>query len=268
MYDLLSKLLPSHPDLLPIIQDIREKHDIPEVGLEEDGFTEFLLHEEDLDWDKIQVDIYARVREIPILPKSLIRLYQEYENRIAETLVIDGLDLLPEKSKKDVEAMAKLVYDQLKPAMEKIGEYYDEITNLILDHLITGRVQELPFDWSGGVQVTDFMGQPVVMAMAGQFSNPKEIVKEFRFEYTKTFGKDRPKITKGYLNTAEYLAMKMVGKTIADIADIYILRHPSQFPKDIHSKAYSEAKNKLEERLKKNMQRLEKVIDELIGDKN
>jgi hypothetical protein len=53
MPHILSPLLPSHPDILPIIREIRDASNLPEIGLEEDGFTEFLLNDEELDWDQI-----------------------------------------------------------------------------------------------------------------------------------------------------------------------------------------------------------------------
>jgi hypothetical protein len=39
---LIGKLLPSHPDLLPIIKEIRAKFDIPEIGPEDDGVQKSL----------------------------------------------------------------------------------------------------------------------------------------------------------------------------------------------------------------------------------
>jgi hypothetical protein len=34
--ELLGELFPSHPDIIPIIQNIREKYEIPEVSPEDD----------------------------------------------------------------------------------------------------------------------------------------------------------------------------------------------------------------------------------------
>ena len=81
---LFSFLLPSHPDLLPILQEIREKYDIPEITQEDEGIHELLLCENDLDLEKIlletQKDIYQRVREIPgLIPDGFKTIYQHYE---------------------------------------------------------------------------------------------------------------------------------------------------------------------------------------------
>jgi hypothetical protein len=48
---LLGKLIPSHPDLLPIIENIREKCQIPEVRPEDDDITKVLLTNYEIDWD-------------------------------------------------------------------------------------------------------------------------------------------------------------------------------------------------------------------------
>lgn len=265
---LFTSLLPSHPDLLPILQEIREKYAIPEIGPEDEGIHELLLSDSDLNLEEIQKEIYQKVREIPdLFPAGFINILQHYETRTEDKFIVPGLDCLPEDSRIQVEAALQLMYQSLIPVMESISKYYDDLTLSIFEFLFTGEAREIPSDWLGEAKVISFMGQPMVMAMAGEFSNPKEIMDKFRFEYTKTFGKDRPKFTDGQLNTAEYLAMKMAGKSIADIADIYIMRHPSQFPKDFRSKEYREAKRKLEERLKKRMQRLENDFYKLLGDK-
>jgi hypothetical protein len=53
--NLFSTLLPSHPDLLPIPQNIREKYNIPEIGPDDDGITEILLNDENIDWQAMQL---------------------------------------------------------------------------------------------------------------------------------------------------------------------------------------------------------------------
>ncbi|HCC79395.1 MAG: hypothetical protein A2X25_06715 [Chloroflexi bacterium GWB2_49_20] len=69
---LFSSLLPSYPDLLPIIQEIREKYNIPEVGSEDGGMTEVLLADEQIDWDAVRQDIEDQLRANPdILRRSM-----------------------------------------------------------------------------------------------------------------------------------------------------------------------------------------------------
>ena len=109
----------------------------------------------------------------------------------------------------------------------------------------------------------NMMGEPVIVAMCGQAGDPKEAARLLKAEYTKTFGKDRPKITSGQLNTADYLRMKLEGKPIEYLLEIYAVNHPSEFPK-----GYRPGKNdKQYQRMKKQLQRLEKQVDKLLGTK-
>jgi hypothetical protein len=41
--ELISSLLPSHPYILPILQNNRDKYKIPEISPEDDGIIEILL---------------------------------------------------------------------------------------------------------------------------------------------------------------------------------------------------------------------------------
>ena len=51
--ELVGKLLPGHPDVFPIIENIREKCQIPEVRPEDDGITHVLLTNYETDWDAV-----------------------------------------------------------------------------------------------------------------------------------------------------------------------------------------------------------------------
>ena len=67
--ELLGKLLPGHPDIFPIIQNIREKYQIPPVEPEDD-ITEILLTRDDIDWDAVKRDIDTQVRDIPFFDEK------------------------------------------------------------------------------------------------------------------------------------------------------------------------------------------------------
>jgi hypothetical protein len=51
--ELLGKLLPGHLDIFPIIENIREKYQIPPVDPEDD-IDEILLTRDDIDWDVVK----------------------------------------------------------------------------------------------------------------------------------------------------------------------------------------------------------------------
>ncbi len=42
---LLGKILPSHPDIMPILLDVRKKYQIPEINSEDNGFKKLLEYD-------------------------------------------------------------------------------------------------------------------------------------------------------------------------------------------------------------------------------
>jgi len=63
--ELISSLLPSHPDILPILQNIRDKYKIPEISPEDDGITEILLADGQIDWDAVRQEIELKCTIVP-----------------------------------------------------------------------------------------------------------------------------------------------------------------------------------------------------------
>lgn len=52
--NLFSTLLPSHPDLLPILQNIKEEYNILEIDPDQNGIKDILLSDMDIDWQAIR----------------------------------------------------------------------------------------------------------------------------------------------------------------------------------------------------------------------
>jgi hypothetical protein len=48
--------LPSHPNLQPILEDIRANFNIPEIGLEDEDYGEFLLSDVCIPWDIVSAE--------------------------------------------------------------------------------------------------------------------------------------------------------------------------------------------------------------------
>ncbi len=45
------KLLPTHPDIMSILLDIREKYKIPEITFDDNGFSILLKYELEINWN-------------------------------------------------------------------------------------------------------------------------------------------------------------------------------------------------------------------------
>jgi hypothetical protein len=266
--NLFSTLLPSHPDFLLILKYIRQKYDILEIDPDDDGITEILLTDESIDWQAVRQEIETQVRNSPELLPQAIKSILPFSHSDNQPVVFSGLEEVPEELRKQLNAlMAALASLFIDPVSNKVNEFYKVVSDSLLEFLLTGKPREVPNDWFGTVATTFMFGEPMVIAIASQASDPKAISDQFRQEFTKTFGKDRPKLTEGNLKTGEYLRMKLSGMPIRDIVDVYILRNPSQFPKDVRSKAYLKAKRKHIEMMKKRIQRLQNTLDEIFRDK-
>ena len=79
--ELLGKLMPGHPDILPIIENIRDKYNIPPMNPEDD-IDVILLTRDDIDWDAVHQDIERQVQNVRLLDDKtdnylqLVRLLQ------------------------------------------------------------------------------------------------------------------------------------------------------------------------------------------------
>jgi hypothetical protein len=52
--ELLGKILPSHPDIFPIIENIREKYKIPPINPEDSDITQLLLTNDEIPWEAVR----------------------------------------------------------------------------------------------------------------------------------------------------------------------------------------------------------------------
>jgi len=264
---LFSSLLPSHPDLLPILQNIRNKYGIPEIDPDDIGMKEIFLSDNDINWQSVHQEIEAQIRNSPELLPSSIKPLLKLNYTENQPLLFSGLEEVPEEIRNQLNALMTVLFSQIfKPLLGNVNEFYKMLADSLFEFLLTGTPRDVPNDWFGTVTTTFMFGEPMIIAIASQASDPKAISDQFRQEFTKTFGKDRPKLTEGNLKTGEYLRMKLAGMPIKDIVDVYIQRHRSEFPNDEFSKEYRATKRKHEEMMKKRIQRLQNTINEILGD--
>jgi hypothetical protein len=269
--ELLGKLLPGHPDILPIIENIREKYQIPPINPEDDDITQLLLTNDEIPWDAVRRDIDDQVHEIP--------LFSDVENEYIRKLrdlnkSLDSFDELPELqclAKETRESLKNLFVQLLQSRNQYVGLLddlaYKPITDMIFEYLLTGKTREAPQEWFGSIQTVDFFGEKVILAMAGEAADPKEITEQFKNEFTKAFGKREHKITDTHLNTAEYLTMQLQGDSITHLVFRYKELHPTEFPTDTSSPEYKKAMQNHVDMMEKRLDRLRKVLEEIAGDK-
>jgi len=268
--ELLGKLLPGHQDTLPIINAIREKYQIPEILPEDEDFTKILLSNNEIDWQAVRNDIEQQIRESDLfLPPATKMLYKNIQAINNNSVDFPELAPLDERTRNAVISMFRMIYGLYSQIIPSIDDMYNTLTDMIFENILTGKTREAPQDWFGKVvAIPSFEGETLIVAMAGEFSDPKVITEQFKSMYTKTFGKDRPALTDMNLKTAEFLAMKLQGKSLKYMVERYADKYPDQFPKNKDTKAYDDAVTKHKATMKKNIQRLQDALDLMIGDKN
>lgn len=267
--ELIGSLLPSHPDIIPIIKEIRKKYNIPEIYTEDNELLEILFLDEVINWKQIREDIEAQIRTKPdLIPEQLANVSRFFNNEDVEPPELKNRSDVPDDIRNLLTNSYAFLRSIFKPVDSQLEEFYSALTDRVIEFLMTGKSREIPEGWVGTVYTTSFLGNPTIVAMVGQLGDPKEISAQFRRKFTETFGHSRPKISNENLNTARFLTLKLSGMKLKDIIDIYIEQHPSEFPKDINSSSYKEARRKHQIMFKKRIQRLQDTIIKICGDNN
>lgn len=258
--ELLGKLMPGHPDIFPIIKTIREKYEIPEVRPEDD-ISEILLTRDDIDWDAVKQDIDAQAKEFPFFDEKheqFIKAMTTLQNISFDSSDFAGL------SSEMRDAFKKLFVAMMQPYTLTLAvleeKTYKPLAGMIYEYLLTGQTRNVPEEWFGKVFSGEMFGDKIVIAIAGESTNPKVIAEQLKSEMTKTFGKYKFGVTDTDVATAEFLAMKLQGDSLKRLVERYEERHPSEFPKNKDSKKYKETKRRHREMMKKRVQRLENFL--------
>jgi hypothetical protein len=266
--DLLSRLLPSIPEIHKILLTIREKYDLPEVLPENEQLAQLLLESEFYDWEAIRKDIENELRTWfqPVSSDldNTVQLFMMLIDKspdIRESLMSETIGIAEPEAAKFVEE----VNNNALSGLTMLDHYYIKGSEKLLDHLITGRPMVLPKEWANPVlSVTLPPGEKFVIAVAHQLSDPDELSEKFRQRMKDTFGEE-PKIKADDLDTAEYLSMKITGKTINDIVLLYLERHPDAIPYRKGTKKYNEALRKLKDNTRQKLHRLQQDIKQIVG---
>ncbi len=266
---ILSEIFPAHADLQPVLKRIRTKYGLPDLGSLDKNLSNILLIEEDIPWNEIQAEIKAEIESdsefFPEAIQPVRRLLKTNPNALKDPKQFSKeLVITPE----DIQAASATILTMLKPLAQAYTQMVDDLSRLLFVYLATGETEDIPLDWLGAVYTTSIFGEPVVVAMAGQLSNPKEIVEQFTAEIHRTFGKKRPIITDEFRNTAKYLRKRFEGISLNKLADEYIQDHPSEFTKDRKSPDFRDQRYRLIDRLKKSLKRYDRKLMELVGDKS
>jgi hypothetical protein len=249
--EVIGELVPgAYQDL---VRHVREKYQIPNPG--PDGDVRDLLTE-DLPYDRIRTDICDGLRRI--MPEGLpfaqfLSLLLEFPADLPlSTALTDLAGIMPAEWTVG-NTLHTTVKSFIEPHIQKTAE-------ILLAYTISGETKVAPGEWFGGAYELPIPGLPMVAVLAPEYSDLALLVNEFRRKYHETFPQRRRRLDRSAVNAAEALRLKLEGYKLKDIADVYIAKHPSEFPKDPTSPRYRAAKKQLEERIKKRMDRLRTAL--------
>lgn len=260
---LLGKLLPTHPDILPILLEIKEKYQIPEISPTDNSIKVLLEFESEIDWESVYAEILEKVTESDLLPEKTKRAYDALKKIQSEGLKDLELEKVSEDFRKSLQTLINLFMKQYEPVISSIDGVYKELTNHCLEYLLTGEAREVPEDWFVQVGVMDSFGEKVIFAMANQAADPDKVTVMFKNKFIATFGKHRPKITEQHIKTADFLRMRWEGKSIAYLLEEEDILEPKR-KKGKNTSRHSTTIRKRHDKMRQKLSRLKKTIYNLI----
>jgi len=247
---LFGKLLPSHPDILPILEEIREKYQIPEISPYDDSLRVFLEYDLEIGWGDVHGEILERLKETDLLPEKTKKFYNATKNMQVNPFYDPEFENVSEEFRNGIKIIIESFVKNYEPVINAIDGMYREFTNLCLEFLLTGEARELPPAWFCTVDVMDIFGEKVILAMANQVADPEDVAEMFKAKYRATFGKHRPKITEKHVKTADFLRMRWEGKSIAYLLEEENISAP--------------ATRKRHDKMRQELHRLKKTIYRLV----
>ena len=240
---------------LDLVRQVREGHQIPDPGPDKDILPEILAL--DLPFEEIRTEICEGLRRMmpeggPLTP--LIKPFLDVPGDLPLSAALKDLaDMLPDNL-----TVGNTVHKYIEGLLEP---HVQMMTDMLLAYILTGETTAAPEAWFGGVFTLPIPGQLIVGVMASEYSDLGSLVNQFRQKHHEVFPRRRRSLARSTVNAAASLRLKVEGYKLKDIADIYITKHPSEFPKDPLSPRYKASKKQLEERIKKQIDRLRAVLD-------
>ena len=265
---LLGALMPSHPDIEPIIQAVREKYKLKVIYLDDDPIEEIILGDEIISFDEFRQDIRNRILEkIEILfPENFVKQYQSAEKACNADFQTE-LEKYPDEIKPAMEGFFEYVKISSQTVYQLFDTQIDSLTNMLYINLLLGEEADAPEEWFGKVGTMSAGGDEAVFAMAGEVTNLDLLFQQFRELHKKTFKRKQVKISNATVSTAYYLQLTRSKRDKDFILDEYIRRNKFSLPRDKNSARYLQTRNKYAQRLKKRLQRTKKILDVIMGDK-
>ena len=260
-------LLASSPDFVPIIEAMREKYKLPEVSPQGEVIEEIYLEDRIVPLIEFHQEIKDRLREnLSFLPEKTLQLYKGTKF-LSQSQLPKELEVLPDEYREAMEAMFALTQKIALPTFQGLEIMIDQVANMIYEYLLNGEMGEVPLDWAMKATTISDNDETIILVMANQLANPKEVIKKFRQEYQKAFGVHRPNISRTVASTGYYLQLQKLNTPWKRIVEEYIRLEDVIITKNTSSKLYRDTYHLCEQTLRKRLQRSSTILEIILEDK-
>lgn len=142
--ELLGEPFPSHPDVIPIIKNIREKYQIPPIDPEDEDITELLLTNYEIDWEAVRRDIETQVKNIPLFEGAEVNYIQTLKRLRDSSLDFPEFVILPEPTSNALKKLVSALIEQSKMRLELVDNVsYRPLTDIVYEYLLTGKHERI-----------------------------------------------------------------------------------------------------------------------------
>lgn len=238
-----------------LISQVLAKYKLPRPSPDEDVTLEEALAS-GVSFEDLRTDIYQALQaDVPadLLLPPLLAYLRSLDGDVPLPIALKGMAEVVSPDWTIGNTIHRWIDSLLEPQLKPLA---DQLTV----YALTGTPTPMPESWFGDVIVLNIGGQVMVAALASQLTDTQKLIARLRRKYRETFPGNRPRLSRSVLPAATALRLKLEGYKLKDIADIYIARHPSEFPPDPLTPEYKAAKRRLEQRIKKQMGRLRTLI--------
>jgi len=260
---LIGKLLPTHPDIYPILEEVRIKYKIPPISPNDDSLKTFVKYELGIDWNSVYLFILEKIKDSDLLPEKTTKLYK-FLKKSPNVQDDPEFEKVSKEFKDNIITLVDLFLKQFEPIITSIDKYFEDITKHCLIFLLTGEALEVPQDWFSRVEVmSDYVDDKIIFVMASKVSNPEDVMETFKSKYQETFGKYRPTFTEKQIDTADFLRMKWEGKSVSYLLEEEDLRTGKDYQYN-KSNRQSPATRRRHAKMRQKLHRLQKNLYELL----
>jgi hypothetical protein len=260
---IFGSLLPAHEHIMPILGEVRDKYQIPEISPTDNEMKIFLRHEFEFKWSTIHDDILERIKEVPeLLTEKAKAAYDAIKTLENNPLKDPELEKTSVEFRDNFQIFTDLIIRQYTPIMKQIDLYFHTIANHCVEYFFTGETRAIPENWLCSIDVIDTFGEEVIVLHANGAADPDEVAEKFKKKFRQTYGKKQPIFTEEHVKTADFLRLRWEGKSYLYILEEWELREPGELEKS--SRRHPTSLRNKNDMIRQRFSRMEKELKKIL----